>query len=250
MGANYAAASIAHTVATVDVVANVVGCVLLVTYPGVGSQRQNVVAVVEHGSIKIQSDGVDSFFSFAKNHLGVERLSNPSNDLELNTDGVISIAAISSAPARQAQVFLTVPWEAIFKKIMENPNSLFDFAKKPRQFEEFLAESYIRAGYNVELTPASGDGGVDIIAELPGHGAIKILDQAKAYSGNHVVTANDVRAAVGTLVTHPDASKVIITTTSRFAPRVYSEFSLLTPTRLELRCGQNLISWLKSIQVK
>ena len=248
LGGNYSSAKVDHVLATIDVVANTPGSILLVTHPGVGRNHQPVIAVVEYGNARAQENRTESFSSFAKSHLGIEVLTHPSNVLDVSSDGVISIATILSAPASKSKMFLAVPWEAIFTRILEDENSLFEFAKNPRQFEEFLAESYSRAGYNVELTPSSGDGGVDIIAELPGHGAIKILDQAKAYSENRVVTANDVRAVVGTLATHQDASKAIITTTSRFAPGVYKEFSNFTPTRLELRCGQGLISWLKSIE--
>jgi len=44
-----------------------------------------------------------------------------------------------------------------------------------------------------------------------------------------------------------DVSKVIVTTTSNFAPGVYKEFAEFKP-RVELRHGQNLIDWLKHVE--
>lgn len=242
---NYSAAQIDHVLQTIDVFGETPGCVLLVTDPGVGAQPAPIVGLLEHGRA-FSLAGEHSFFSFADSHLALHRLESPARssslfNLEMNILGLIL------TPSAPAQKFLAVPWTDIFRRVIDDPESLYEFAKNPRAFEEFIAESYVRAGYSVELTPRSGDGGVDIIAELPGHGAIRILEQTKAYSNHRKIKADEVRAALGTLAVNPSASKVIITTTSTFAPNVFKEFSSLTPTRLELRDGGKLIEWLETL---
>ena len=70
----------------------------------------------------------------------------------------------------------------------------------------------------VVLTPSSGDLGRDVIAIKKGFGSIRFIDQVKAFSPSHVVTANDVRALPGVLQADQNATKAIFTTTSTFAP--------------------------------
>jgi restriction system protein len=58
-----------------------------------------------------------------------------------------------------------LPWFEIVGYIDRNPEFLFQFAQNPRKFEEFIAASYERAGFDeVILTPQRGDGGRDVIA--------------------------------------------------------------------------------------
>ena len=140
------------------------------------------------------------------------------------------------------------PWIEIVLRIKKDPDFLFEFVKHPRKFEEFLAATYEQAGCpEVTLTPQSGDRGRDVIATWPGIGGICIYDQAKAYSARRVVAADDVRAMVGVSIVNQNVSKVVVTTTSRFAPGVWDEFKQLMPYRLELRDGPLLRSWLLEI---
>ena len=141
-----------------------------------------------------------------------------------------------------------VPWFEIVQEIERNPEFLFQFAENSRQFEEFIAGAYEQAGCEVELTPHSGDRGRDVIAKVPGPIPFRVLDQCKAFSPGHVVTANDVRAITGVLAsTDMNSSKGVVTTTSTFAPGVYEEFAPLMPYRIELRDGADLVNWLQEI---
>ena len=142
---------------------------------------------------------------------------------------------------------VAVPWFEILRELARNPEFLFQIGW--RQLEEFLAGAYERAGWpQVILTPRSGDGGRDIIATKPGIGSIRLFDHAKAYKPGHLVTAEEVRAMLGVLQVHPNVSKGIITTTSRFAPGVEQEFQAFMPYRLELKNGAQLLSWLAALQ--
>jgi restriction system protein len=139
-------------------------------------------------------------------------------------------------------------WEQILREIASDPNALYRL--DPRGFEELLAGAYSRAGWEVTLTPRSGDGGKDIIATRHDIGSIRILDQAKLYAPKHLVSADDVRAMWGVLDSDRRASKAYVTTTSDFAPGVYKEFADRMPTRIELRNGVRLTEWLFRLNVE
>lgn len=147
---------------------------------------------------------------------------------------------------------VAVPWLEIVDQIGRDPDFLAYFAREPRAFEEFIAACYDRAGFDeVTLTPQRGDKGRDVIAVKKGFGSIRILEQTKAYSPNHLVTHDDVRAMLGTLSTDRNSSKGIITTTSDFQPGILkpsSEFAPFMPHRLELKNGAALKEWLSSLR--
>lgn len=145
---------------------------------------------------------------------------------------------------------LSVPWLAIMRELERDPKFLHQFSQHHRAFEEFLAASYERAGFTVTLTPQRGDRGRDVIAERKGLVSVRILDQAKAYAPNHLVTHDDVRAMLGTLATDQNSSKGVVTTTSDFQPGILGgdEFRRFMPYRLELKNGTQLQEWLRNIR--
>lgn len=139
-------------------------------------------------------------------------------------------------------------WRRLLDALTREPETIYRL--DARQAEELVAGAYSEDGWNVTLTPRSGDHGRDVIAERDDVGAIRVLDQVKRYKPGHVVTADEVNAMFGVLSRDPKASKAYITTTSRFAPRVYDEFRDVMPTRLELRDGDNLRGWLARLAAK
>ncbi len=145
-----------------------------------------------------------------------------------------------------------LPWIAIVEALERRPELLFEFAKNPRYFEEFIAATYDRAGFDeVILTPQRGDLGRDVIAIKHGFGALRFLDQVKAFSPGHLVSHNDVRAMMGTLAMDPGASKGLVTTTSGFEPGILkpnSEFASAIPHRLELKGGTDLLGWISDVK--
>lgn len=116
-----------------------------------------------------------------------------------------------------------------------------------RTWEEIIAAAYERQGWEVTLTPGSDDKGRDVIAVKKGIGALRFLEQVKAYKPDHLVTANEVRAFYGVMNLDQNATKGIISTTSDFAPKVAEEFASVIPYRLELKSRSILIPWLKSV---
>ena len=144
-----------------------------------------------------------------------------------------------------------LPWMEIANHLRRDSHFIFQFAKCPSKFEEFLAACYEKAGFDeVILTPQRGDRGRDVIAVKKGHGSVRFLDQAKAYSPGHLVTHDDVRSMIGALNIDQGASKGIITTTSDFQPNILksnSEFAPFLPHRLELKNGASTLDWIQSL---
>ena len=129
-------------------------------------------------------------------------------------------------------------WMAVFALLKSDPDALHKLS--PRQFEELVAASYDKAGYDeVILTPRSGDFGRDVVAVKRGWGSVRIIDQAKCFKPGHLVDANDVRALLGVLQADRNATKGIVTTTSDFAPRISIDpfIQPFLPHRLELVNG-------------
>lgn len=187
-------------------------------------------------------------------YLGLRRILHPDEMVLASEASVLLLQSVVSFHGKVADgqlvKCLSVPWQAIVAEIERNPRFLPEFATQHRRFEEFLAASYERAGFEVTLTPQRGDRGRDVIATLRGLMTVRILDQAKAYKPGHLVTHDDVRAMLGTLATDSNASKGVVTTTSDFQPGILSgdEFKRFVPYRLELKNGEQLARWLSEIK--
>ena len=138
-----------------------------------------------------------------------------------------------------------IPWNEIIDVFKNNPEEIYRI--DPRKFEEIIAGGWARHGYTVELTPLSGDRGRDVIATKEGFGSVRIFDQVKRYKISRPVTAEEVRALVGTITAEGNVSKGVITTTSRFAPKLLDDESIrrLVPHRLELKDKDPLLKWLQ-----
>ena len=140
-------------------------------------------------------------------------------------------------------------WFALVQAFVRNPQLMFDLDS--RKWEEMIAGAYAAEGWEiVTLTPRSGDGGKDVIATRRDFGSIRFIEQVKRYSPGNLVTFEEVTAMLGVLDLERNASKGIITTTSDFAPGVYTNNRIaeLRPSRLDLRPGLELLKWLSSIK--
>ena len=143
---------------------------------------------------------------------------------------------------------VALPWFDIMRMIKRDPDSIYEI--NPFTWEEIIAGAYTRAGFDeVILTPRSGDKGRDVIATKHGIGSVRFFDQVKAYKPGHLVTAEEVRAMVGTVTAAQNVSKGIVTTTSGFAPRIITDDFVkhMIPYRLELKARDDLLAWLNAL---
>lgn len=139
-------------------------------------------------------------------------------------------------------------WIEIARLLKHDPSFIHKI--DARKWEEIIAGVYKKAGFDdVILTPRSGDYGRDIIAVKHGILSVRFIDQVKAYRPGHLVTADDVRALLGVLLSDQNATKGIVTTTSRFAPRICDDPLIKPhmPYRLELIDGNQLVSRLDEL---
>lgn len=132
------------------------------------------------------------------------------------------------------------PWFEIIQLIQDDSEAIYRLHW--RQWEEIIAGAYSRRGYEVILTPRSNDKGKDIIATL-NDVQVRIVEQVKAYKPGHLVTLPDVDAMLGVLSRSQNISKGVVTTTSDFAPGIYTndEIKRLMPYRLELKTRDKLV---------
>ena len=135
---------------------------------------------------------------------------------------------------------LGIPWRLIARMMKDDPNFLFTI--DPWKMEELIAASYKQNGFDVTLTPRSGDLGRDVIAEKKGFVSVRVVDQVKAYSPGHLVDANDVRALLHVLSADRNATNGVVTTTSDFAPKIRDDpfIKPYMPDRLKLINGIQL----------
>jgi restriction system protein len=141
-------------------------------------------------------------------------------------------------------------WDEVMNALGADWNNAYKIP--PERWEEIIAGAFHKEGYEVILTPRTGDHGRDVIATKGGIGSVKILGSVKAYAPDHIVPYDAVRALMGVIASERDTSKGIITTTSDFPPKIESDpfISPLLPTRLELVNGAKLEAWLADLRKK
>ncbi len=124
----------------------------------------------------------------------------------------------------------------------KNPSTIFNL--KGKDFEVFLRRIFEGFGYEVQLTAATKDGGVDLIclckkAKIP----IKIAIEAKRYSANRPIEVSLVRQFVGANKQWM-ANKLVYVTTSHYTKPALTYVS--TPQLvqlLELKALPDVIRW-------
>jgi restriction system protein len=104
--------------------------------------------------------------------------------------------------------------DALIAELARRPQLMYELS--PRQFEELVAELYERSGFEVELTRASKDGGVDIYAfQRAPFGSFLTIVDCKRHRADRPVQIGLIRQLYGTVMA-TDASVGVIATTSYF----------------------------------
>lgn len=120
------------------------------------------------------------------------------------------------------------------------------YSLPPRKFEELVAAVFKQSGFDVELTPETRDGGIDIIAvrndALVGRELHFI--ECKRYLPHNTVGVGVVQRLLGVVEQHR-ATKGVVVTTSSFTKDAKS-VAASTCHRLELNEYQRVSAWLAS----
>lgn len=131
--------------------------------------------------------------------------------------------------------------DVLIERLKREPDGLFKIS--PRQFEEVIADLLADMGMEVELTPATRDGGKDILAYMKTDiGKFLCLVEAKQHNKSRPVGVNLVRSLFGTLVDHQATSGMLVTT-SRFA-KPAQDFQQRHKYQLSLKDYSDVVSWL------
>lgn len=159
-----------------------------------------------------------------------------------NTDAVPSSSIVTTVGPR-----IVTATESLVHQLKKQPDAVFDLP--PRKFEELLAELLADMGWRVELTPATRDGGKDLLAYLDTDvGEILCLVEAKKHRRDRKVGIDLVRTLYGTLCDY-QANSAMLVTTSSFTPDA-KEFQKKHQYQLSLKDYVNVVDWIKRYKAR
>jgi restriction endonuclease Mrr len=131
--------------------------------------------------------------------------------------------------------------EELIEHLRKNPGLMREL--HPRMFEELIAEVFRNQGFDVELTPATHDGGIDLYAaRKDSFGSLLYVIECKRYRTSCKVGIEVVQRLYG-VVQSKMATKGIIATTSTFT-RSAMEFAKPLAYQLSLHDFKSLSTWL------
>lgn len=135
----------------------------------------------------------------------------------------------------------------LIRYLSQHPDKMHQLT--PRKYEELIAELFKDKGYDIELTPSSGDGGKDIICTHHGMaGSMLIYVECKKYAPENAVGVEIVRGLHG-VITSDKATKGVIATTSRFTKGA-RDFHSKNQYHLSLADFDVVTQWLKDYRVR
>ena len=166
---------------------------------------------------------------------GVEALDTPTNATWLAEPSAFGMAIASPF------LFSSVERE-ILAYFGRHPELMYSLP--PRKFEELVAAVFKQSGFEVELTPETRDGGIDVIAvrndKLIGRELHFI--ECKRYLPDNTVGIGVVQRLLGVVEQHR-ATKGVVVTTSSFSKDA-KLVAANTCHRLELNEYQRVSAWL------
>jgi len=116
----------------------------------------------------------------------------------------------------------------------------------PRRFEEFLAELFVRLGYEVELTQATRDGGADLLCLRNLNGIpFRFAVEIKRYKEGRNIDVSLVRAFVGANEEHR-ANQLVYVTTSAYTKPAVEYANKCKPYFLNLKKYDQVQEWCKA----
>jgi HJR/Mrr/RecB family endonuclease len=135
--------------------------------------------------------------------------------------------------------------DELLARLAESPEDRFRL--DPYVFEEVVAELLSRMGYEIRLTPRSGDAGRDVIAAIGTPAArLLMLVECKKYAAHRRVGIEPVTRFWSRLF-DDHANMAMVVTTSTFQP-VAQRFAVSRGYQVSLKDGNDFIGWIRSIR--
>lgn len=129
----------------------------------------------------------------------------------------------------------------LLERIRANPEEVYSLGS--REFEELVADILREKGYDVTLTPPSGDGGFDMFAARKDDlGSFLFLVECKRYIPPNKVGVSVVRALHGVVQQRQANAGIVVT--SSFFTKGAREFQEDVPHQMQLRDYFVLQKWL------
>lgn len=133
--------------------------------------------------------------------------------------------------------------QELIRYLTRNPDKMSELT--PRKFEELVAELFRDMGYDVELTPATKDGGFDIRAVRKTEVGVGLyFIECKRYTTPNKVGVKIVRSLYGIVASEKATAGVVVTTS--FFTRGAFNFRDRNQYRLELTDHNRLREYLKN----
>lgn len=133
--------------------------------------------------------------------------------------------------------------DALIVTLAKAPKLLYEISS--RQFEELVGELFRKEGFDVELTRATRDGGVDIIAVSRRMNIWqKLIVECKRYAPQNRVGIAIVQRLLG-VKDQLSANKAIVVTTSTFT-REAQHVAQARFWDLDLKAYDDVVDWLKT----
>jgi transcriptional regulator with XRE-family HTH domain len=132
--------------------------------------------------------------------------------------------------------------DALLRRLDQHPTEIYQLAA--REFEELVAETLARQGYDVTLTPIAKDGGKDIfVASHSALGSALYVVECKRYSPDRPVGVGIVRELYG-VIQAERLTGGIVATTSYFTADV-RQFTAPLSYQLSLADFHAVRSWIR-----
>ncbi len=159
------------------------------------------------------------------------RVARELTDGDRLTVGTTDLWVIRDAAKQQLDARIAEVSRELLSRLAKNPELLYGLSS--RRFEEVMAEIYGLHGFDVELTPATRDGGVDLyVVHHSALGRTLTIVDCKRYRRDRHIGVGMVRELLGTVV-DKGASAGVLATTSFFSSGA-QDFYAKYPFRLAL----------------
>lgn len=112
-----------------------------------------------------------------------------------------------------------------------------------RQFEQLLAETLRREGFEAWLTPPVKDGGRDVIACQPGHVPVLLVAEAKKMQ---IVEPLYIRS-LAAVRDRDKAHIALLATTGRFSADARKETTATWRRQVQLKAGDEFLDWIRAL---